>query len=103
MHNNFLVDRSGKLSKSVGGALLLDDLVQRGFHLLGFRMMCLQAHYRSPLEFSFDGLAAASARFKRIVIAIEGLRNRETEDPRDRPQTRPPPFSRHSSGRLLTT
>jgi cysteinyl-tRNA synthetase len=82
MHNNFLVDRSGKLSKSVGGALLLDDLVQRGFHLLGFRMMCLQAHYRSPLEFSFDGLAAASARFKRIVIAIEGLRNRETEDPK---------------------
>jgi cysteinyl-tRNA synthetase len=30
IHNNFLIDRSGKLSKSAGGALLLEDLVGRG-------------------------------------------------------------------------
>jgi cysteinyl-tRNA synthetase len=71
MHNNFLIDRSGKLSKSAGGALLLQDLVERGFHPMAFRLMCLQTHYRSPLEFSFAGITAASSRLKRILMAIE--------------------------------
>jgi len=71
MHNNFLIDRSGKLSKSAGGALLLQDLVERGYHPMAFRLMCLQTHYRSPLEFSFAGLTAASSRLKRILMAIE--------------------------------
>jgi cysteinyl-tRNA synthetase len=74
MHNNFLIDRSGKLSKSAGRALLLQDLIERGYHPMAFRLMCLQAHYRSPLEFSFAALAAAFSRLKRIVMAIEELR-----------------------------
>ncbi len=74
IHNNFLIDRSGKLSKSAGGALLLQDLVERGYHPLAFRMMCLQAHYRRELEFSYESLYAALTRLKRIVIALEALR-----------------------------
>ena len=80
MHNNFLVDRSGKLSKSAGGALLLGDLVERGYHPLAFRMMCLQAHYRRELEFSFTSLDAALTRLKRIVIALERLRRLASSD-----------------------
>jgi cysteinyl-tRNA synthetase len=74
MHNNFLIDRSGKLSKSAGGALLLQDLIERGYHPMAFRLMCLQAHYRSPLEFSFAVLTGALSRLKRMVMAIEALR-----------------------------
>jgi cysteinyl-tRNA synthetase len=74
MHNNFLIDRSGKLSKSAGGALLLRDLIDRGYHPMAFRLMCLQAHYRSPLEFSFTALGGALSRLKRIVMIIEELR-----------------------------
>jgi cysteinyl-tRNA synthetase len=74
MHNNFLVDRTGKLSKSTGGALLLQDLIDRGYHPMAFRLLCLQAHYRSPLEFSFTALKGALSRLKRIVIAVEQLR-----------------------------
>ena len=74
MHNNFLVDRSGKLSKSAGGALLLGYLEEHGYHPLAFRMMCLQAHYRRELEFSFTSLDAALTRLKRVVIALETLR-----------------------------
>jgi cysteinyl-tRNA synthetase len=81
MHNNFLIDRSGKLSKSAGGALLLGDLVERGYHPLAFRMMCLQAHYRRELEFSFASLDAALTRLKRIVIALEALRRLAPADP----------------------
>lgn len=74
MHNNFLIDRGGKMSKSSGEFLRLQVLVDRGFHPLAFRLMCLQAHYRSELEFSFENLAAASTRLKRLVMAAQPLR-----------------------------
>ena len=76
MHNNFLLDRAGKMSKSAGEFLRLKLLVDRGYHPLAYRMLCLQAHYRSELEFGWDQLAAASVRLKRLVQAVEGLRAR---------------------------
>jgi len=75
MHNNFLVERSGKMSKSSGEFLRLQLLIDRGFHPLAYRLMCLQAHYRSELEFSWDNLAAALTRLKRMLIAAERLRD----------------------------
>jgi len=80
MHNNFLVERSGKMSKSSGEFLRLQLLIDKGYHPLGYRMMCLQAHYRSELEFSWDGLAAALVRLKRMIIVIERLGDVEPGD-----------------------
>jgi len=74
MHNNFLIDRGGKMSKSTGDFLRLQVLVDRGFHPLAYRLLCLQAHYHSELEFSFDNLAAAATRLKRLVMAIAQVR-----------------------------
>jgi cysteinyl-tRNA synthetase len=84
MHNNFLVERSGKMSKSSGEFLRLQLLVDRGYHPLAYRLMCLQAHYRSELEFSWEGLGAALTRLKRMVMAVERLdppRNGEGDQP----------------------
>ncbi|MDD3799509.1 MAG: cysteine--tRNA ligase [Novosphingobium sp.] len=69
MHNNFLVERSGKMSKSSGEFLRLQLLTDKGYHPLAYRMMCLQAHYRSELEFSWEGLGAALTRLKRLLTA----------------------------------
>ena len=74
MHNNFLVERSGKMSKSSGEFLRLQLLIDRGYHPLAYRMMCLQAHYRSELEFSWEGLEAALVRLKRLVMGVERLK-----------------------------
>lgn len=79
MHNNFLIDRSsrdsgGKMSKSSGEFLRLQLLIDKGFHPLAYRMLCLQAHYRSELEFSWDNLAAALTRLKRMVMAVASLK-----------------------------
>ena len=76
MHNNFLVDRTGKMSKSTGEFLRLQTLEDRGFHPLSYRLMCLQAHYRSELEFSWENLAAAQTRLKRLVQTVAALRDR---------------------------
>jgi cysteinyl-tRNA synthetase len=73
MHNNFLVERSGKMSKSAGEFLRLQLLIDKGYHPLAYRMMCLQAHYRSELEFSWEGLGAALTRLKRMVMAVDRL------------------------------
>jgi cysteinyl-tRNA synthetase len=80
MHNNFLVERSGKMSKSSGEFLRLQLLIDRGYHPLAYRMMCLQAHYRSELEFSWENLTAALTRLKRMLIAAERLRDAEASD-----------------------
>src|SRR5262249_9329227 len=76
MHNNFLVDRTGKMSKSKGGVATLGALTARGVHPLAYRLLCLGAHYRSELEFSFDAMAAALTRLKRLAIAV-GTRKAE--------------------------
>lgn len=82
MHNNFLVTRTtegrgGKMSKSTGQFLRLQTLVDAGFHPLAYRLMCLQAQYRSELEFTWENLAAAFTRLKRLVIALDALRARD--------------------------
>jgi cysteinyl-tRNA synthetase len=74
MHNNFLVERSGKMSKSSGEFLRLQLLIDKGYHPLAYRLMCLQAHYRGELEFSWTGLGAALTRLKRLVMAALPLR-----------------------------
>ncbi|WP_310534719.1 cysteine--tRNA ligase [Novosphingobium sp.] len=81
MHNNFLVERSGKMSKSSGEFLRLQLLIDKGYHPLAYRMMCLQAHYRSELEFSWEGLGAALVRLKRMVIGVERLKARAELEP----------------------
>ena len=73
MHNNFLIDRGGKMSKSAGEFLRLQTLVDRGYHPLAYRMMCLQAHYRSELEFSWEGLQAALVRLKRMHRSVQDI------------------------------
>jgi len=83
MHNNFLVERSGKMSKSSGEFLRLQLLIDRGYHPLAYRMMCLQAHYRSELEFSWEGLGAALTRLKRMVMRVEKLKNELRKDDED--------------------
>ncbi|MFN4114723.1 MAG: cysteine--tRNA ligase [Sphingomonadaceae bacterium] len=80
MHNNFLVERSGKMSKSAGEFLRLQLLVDKGYHPLAYRLMCLQAHYRSELEFSWEGLGAALTRLKRMVMAVSPLKDAEAGD-----------------------
>ena len=79
MHNNFLIERSGKMSKSSGEFLRVQLLIDKGFHPLAYRLMCLQAHYRSELEFSWEGLQAALVRLKRMVMGVSNFKARHAE------------------------
>jgi cysteinyl-tRNA synthetase len=66
MHGEFLVMDKGKMSKSAGGFLTLQTLLEKGYDPLVYRYFCLGAHYRQQLTFSFEGLDGAKNTFNRL-------------------------------------
>ena len=64
IHNNHLKVNGTKISKSLDNGYTLDDLEQKGFNLLDYRMFILQGHYSNEGNFTFDNLEAAKNRLK---------------------------------------
>lgn len=62
LHNNHLKVDGTKISKSLGNGYTLDDLEQRGFSPLDFRLFVLQGQYSNEGNFTFDNLTAAKNR-----------------------------------------
>lgn len=62
LHCNFITINGEKVSKSLGNIYTLDDLHERGFSPLDFKMWVLSGHYRGERNFTFESLAAAKAR-----------------------------------------
>ena len=61
-----------KMSKSLGNFMLLHDVLE-ATRPEALRMLMLQTHYRSPLDFSEERLAEADAALVRIENAVRGL------------------------------
>ncbi|MEK7512457.1 MAG: cysteine--tRNA ligase, partial [Patescibacteria group bacterium] len=59
LHGEFLLMNENKMSKSDGGFITLQTLIDRGFEPMVYRFFCLSAHYRSKLNFSWDALENA--------------------------------------------
>lgn len=74
LHNDFVVFADGKMSKSLGRTIRLQDLVDRGLHPAVFRHVVVSAHYRSKLTFSWDALEASEASLRRLLLRTEGRR-----------------------------
>ncbi len=66
LHAGFLQVEGKKMSKSLENLYRLDDLMGRGFVPSAFRYLCLTAHYRTPLNFTWDGLEAAQNALKKL-------------------------------------
>ncbi|MCK5080627.1 MAG: cysteine--tRNA ligase [Candidatus Moranbacteria bacterium] len=73
LHTRFLLVDSQKMSKSKNNFYILKDILDKGFSAMDFRFMMLSSHYRSSLNFTWDGLQQASANFKKISRFISRL------------------------------
>jgi len=73
LHNEFLVLDKGKMSKSTGGFLTLQSLVDEGFDPLDYRYFLLGGHYRSQLQFSMESLKGAKNSRKSLVDKVRSL------------------------------
>ena len=77
MHGEFLVLKTGKMSKSKGKNIILKDLIDEGFDPLAYRYLCLNAHYRSQLTFSLDSLKGAEQGLENLREKVRELKKSE--------------------------
>ena len=76
MHAYFLLSNDAKMAKSAGEFLRLQSLIDRGYDPLAYRYLCLTAHYRTQLNFTWDALDAAAKGLDRLrngVFALSGV------------------------------
>lgn len=66
LHNAFLSIDNTKISKSLGNTITMRHLHDKGFSGDDYRYWLLTAHYRSPINFSWDALKAAKQALFRL-------------------------------------
>lgn len=78
IHGEFLILPAGKMSKSDGTFVTLDTIKAKGYSPLDYRYLCLGAHYRTQLEFSYDALDFAKATLNGLRERIKVLKEQKT-------------------------
>ena len=73
LHGEFLLVDGGRMGKSEGNAYLLDDLIKKGFDPLAYRFYCLGAHYRSKLNFTWEGMEGAQNALRKLQAEARRL------------------------------
>ena len=73
MHGGLLQVDSEKMSKSLGNFLLLKDVLE-SYPAPVVRLLMLQTHYRSPLDFSTERLDEASTAYERLGNMVRSVR-----------------------------
>ena len=73
MHGYFLLANDAKMAKSVGEFLRLQSLIDRGYDPLTYRYLCLTAHYRTQLNFTWGALDAATTALERMRNGVFAL------------------------------
>ncbi|HET9763604.1 MAG TPA: cysteine--tRNA ligase [Casimicrobiaceae bacterium] len=73
MHGYFLLEGEAKMAKSAGEFLRLKSLTDRGYDPLAYRYLCLTAHYRSQLNFTWDALDGAATALERMRRGFHAL------------------------------
>src|SRR5437867_7318923 len=82
MHGYFLLANDAKMAKSVGEFLRLQSLIDRGYDPLTYRYLCLTAHYRTQLNFTWGALDAAATALERMRNGLFALPEGGTPDAR---------------------
>jgi cysteinyl-tRNA synthetase len=70
MHNEFLLVNGGRMGKSEGNVITLKTVIEKGFSPLDFRYLCLMAHYRSKMNFTWEALERARKTRLNLVESL---------------------------------
>ncbi len=66
MHGEFLLINGGKMSKSLGNVYLLQDIIDRGYEPLVYKLFCYSIQYRKKLNFTWEGMDSAKTSLDRL-------------------------------------
>lgn len=73
MHAEHLLVNHQKMSKSLGNFYTLRDLLEKGYSGKEIRYLLIATHYRTQLNFTFQGLDAARASLERLEAFMTRL------------------------------
>ena len=76
-HSEHLNDINGKMSKSSGEFLTVDNLIKHGYNPLAYRYMVLSSHYQKPLLFSYENLDIAENAYLKLKNRVLKLDKKE--------------------------
>ncbi len=80
MHAEHLIVDGKKMSKSLGNFYTLRDLLDRKYSSMQVRYMLLQTHYKTPLNFTLEGLKAAGHALDRLNTFIDRMLKIKTRE-----------------------
>ena len=78
MHNGYLMAEGEKMSKSLGNFYTVNELLDE-FPGEAIRLLLLKTHYRSPLDFTKDGLAEAKRELDGWYRVIDTFKSEDGE------------------------
>jgi len=79
LHNEHLLVDGTKMAKSAGNFYILQDIIDKGFDPRAFRHLCLGAHYRDTLNFTWESLAASQTAVKRIDTLVSKVGKKDDD------------------------
>ena len=82
MHNEFMLIDGGKMSKSLGNAYTLDDVIARGYTPIELRYLNLNVQYRQKLNFTWDAMASAKTAYGNLCGLL--LAHKNSDQPTDK-------------------
>ena len=79
LHGEFLVLKDAKMAKSGENFITMNSLIEKRYDPLAYRYLCLTAHYKSPLDFTYESLDSAQTGLKRLRNKVLELKNKKSD------------------------
>ena len=66
MHGEYLLINGGKMSKSLGNVYQVNDIINKGYSAIVYRLFTFSSHYRNKINFTWDAIDATAKSLERL-------------------------------------
>ncbi len=73
LHGGFLMVDGGKMSKSLKNTYTISDIESKNIDPLSFRYFIYSAHYRQPMNFTWQALSSADESYKNLIDRLSAF------------------------------
>lgn len=80
LHREHIKIDDMKISKSEGAVFYMDDLLKHKAHPLSFRYWLLTSHYKTPANFTWEGVFGAQNAYEKILASFKELPEKNEDD-----------------------
>lgn len=77
VHYAFLMVDGTKMSKSLGNYFTIQDILDKGVDPIALRYLYLGAHYKKPMNFTWESLDSAQKGLRRLQTTVANLKGQE--------------------------